>query len=416
MYLATPFFLLHQAFRGLRNPIYLRRWQQRFGWFKAPDHGSGIIVHAASVGEVNAASPLIRALVQRYGEQMITVTAFTATGSDQVTNLFGDSVFHRYAPLDLPGAVSRFFERLQPRLLVIMETEVWPNLYSEAQKRRIPVLVANARLSARSVRGYRRLGSLTRTALASVSHFAAQSETDAGRLLVCGADPASVVVSGNLKFDLSLPAHLSEEGNTMRRQWGEKRPVLLAGSTHEGEDEQVLAAFGRLLERFPEALLILVPRHPERFTRVTALARSTGLRTARHSEGVAVAADSQCLVIDTMGQLLNYYAACDIAFVGGSLLPVGGHNVLEPAALARPVIVGPHTFNFEDIVDQLVESGGAKEVGDANDLGDLVLSLFEQPAERDRMGQAGLELVATGRGALSRTLDAIGQLLEQAET
>jgi 3-deoxy-D-manno-octulosonic-acid transferase len=413
MYLATPLFLLHLAFRGLRHPSYFQRWRERFAWFKQAVRSGGIVVHAASVGEVNAASPLIQALIKRFPDRKITVTTFTPTGSEQVRTLFGESVYHVYAPLDLPGAVSRFFRHLQPQLLVIMETEIWPNLYFTARRRGLPILVANARISERSMRGYRRLSGLTRDALASVSHFAAQSDIDAERLLACGAEPEKVAVYGNLKFDVSLPPDLLEHGLMMRRQWGTERPVLLAGSTHEGEDEAVLSAFTQVLKSFPDALLILVPRHPERFTRVALLAENTGLNTALLSRDNTCGPDNACFVIDAMGALLRYYAACDIAFVGGSLVPIGGHNVLEPAALAKPVIVGPHTFNFEEIVTQLVAHGGALKIDDAQALQKAVCSLFDRNTEREQMGQAGKALASSGQGALAATLEAIDHLLDQ---
>jgi 3-deoxy-D-manno-octulosonic-acid transferase len=411
IYLITPLALLHLVFRGLRNRDYLRRWSERFARFEAPDETGGIIVHAVSVGEVNAASPLVRALAKMFPDLPLTLTTFTPTGSDRIRALYGDSYFHVYAPIDLPGAVRRFFDRLEPRLLVIMETEIWPNLYFEAARRGIPVMIANARISDQSISGYRRLRTLTGAALRQVARIAAQSELDAVRLIDIGADPDRVEVTGNLKFDVKLPPGLSEQGESMHMAWGVGRQVLVAGSTHEGDEPPVLEAFSKLLKTFPDALLILVPRHPERFARAAQLAKSAHLRVSMRSDGLACPGTTQCFIIDTMGELINFYAACDVAFVGGSLDTIGGHNVLEPAALAKPVLVGPHTFNFEDITEQLLDAGAAIRVADTQELERAVSRLFSDADMRDRMGRTGQELVLSGKGALARTLEIAEELL-----
>jgi len=264
-YLITPLLLLLLVFRGVRNRDWLKRWPQRLGWFDPPEKTGGIVVHAASVGEVNAASALLRSLSQHYPGRPLCLTTFTPTGSDRVLSLFQDEVFNVYLPLDLPGAVKRFFDRVQPALLIIMETEIWPNLYFEANRRGIPVMISNARISERSIRGYRRFKRLTTAVLSQVSCIAAQSKLDAGRLLEIGADETRLEITGNLKFDVELPPGLVEQGEALRQTWGSERLVLLAGSTHEGDEKPVLEAFKRLLGQFPQALLVLVPRHPERF-------------------------------------------------------------------------------------------------------------------------------------------------------
>jgi len=406
--------LLFLLFRSLRNPGYRRRWGQRFGRFPAPPRGGGIAVHAASLGEVNAASALIAALAERDRNGPLTVTTFTPTGSAQVGALFGDRVFHVYAPLDLPGAVRRFLDRVRPRLLIIMETELWPNLYHEAAARGIPILVANARISQRSFGRYQRLHRLTAEALGDTARIAAQSAGDAERLRILGAPQERLTVTGNLKFDIALPPGLAAEGAAIRAAWGAQRPVLVAGSTHEREESILLQAFQGVLAAFPDALLVLVPRHPERFARAAQSARAGGLSVALHSAGAACPATAQCFLVDAMGELLRYYAIGDIAFVGGSLEPVGGHNVLEPAALGRPILVGPHTANFSDITTQLIDAGAARRVADGGALRDTVIELFDKADERDRMAAAARELVASGQGALARTLDEIEQLLTAA--
>jgi 3-deoxy-D-manno-octulosonic-acid transferase len=411
IYLLTPLVLLYLLFRGLRSSGYLKRWGERFGRFEKPANTGGIVIHAASMGEVNAASSLIREIYRRFPGFPLCVTTMTPTGSGRVTALFADSVFHVYAPLDLPGAVRRFFDRVQPRLLIIMETEIWPNLYHEAAARNIPIMIANARISQRSIESYRRFQKLTREALVQVSRIAAQSTQDAGRLIEIGADPDRVVTTGNLKFDLSLPTSLLEQGEALRLAWGANRQVLIAGSTHEGDEGPLLQAFKAVLESYPDSLLILVPRHPERFGRAAQQARSLGLSVALRSEAVTPPEGTQCFVIDAMGELLRYYAACDVAFVGGSIEPVGGQNVLEPAGLGKPVLVGPHTFNFEEITRQLIDHEAALRIHDAAELEDTLIRLFKNPELRDRMGRAGRDLVRSGQGALDHTLDIVAGLL-----
>jgi 3-deoxy-D-manno-octulosonic-acid transferase len=413
IYLITPLVLLYLLFRGLRDRRYLRRWKERFGWFEFPPRNGPIVIHAVSMGEVNTAGPLVTNIAKRHPEIPLCLTSLTPTGSDRVQELFGDRVSHVYIPLDLPGAVRRFFDRVQPRLLIIMETEIWPNLYSEAKRRGVPVLVANARISDKSIGNYRRFRKLTAAVLRDVVQIAAQTRRDADRLVELGADENRLVVTGNLKFDVTLPPSLIEQGEAIRTAWGTDRPVFLAGSTHEGDEGPVLEAFGGLLKAFPAALLVLVPRHPERFSRAEQLARSSGLRVSRRSEGASCGRDTQCLLIDTMGELLRYYSACDVAFVGGSIHPTGGHNVLEPAALSRPVVVGPHTANFKEITTELIECGAAIRIQNALELEQAVCRLFNDPELRDRMGRAGHHLVKSGRGALQHTLELVDALITQ---
>jgi 3-deoxy-D-manno-octulosonic-acid transferase len=414
LYLAMPLVMLHLLLRGLRSRDFLKRWPERFGFFDLPGRTGGIVVHAVSVGEVNAASSLVRSVARRYPDLPLCLTTFTPTGSGRVRDLFRHDVFHVYAPLDLPGAVNRFFDRIQPRLLIIMETEIWPNLYYEAAVRDIPVMIANARISERSFGAYRRLRKMTAAALSQVSRIAAQSEVDAGRLLEIGAERQLIDVTGNLKFDVSLPPSLIEQGEAIRLAWGTGRMVLLAGSTHEGDEGPLLKAFVRLLKKFPEALLVLVPRHPERFGRAAQQARAAGLKISLRSDGISCPASSQCFIVDAMGELQRFYAACDVAFVGGSLDRIGGHNVLEPAALAKPVLIGPHTFNFEDICSQLVAAQAAIRVSNAEELEAAANRLFTNPELRDQMGRAGLNLVRSGQGALERTLKIVNELLTAA--
>jgi len=407
IYLATPLVLVYLLVRGLRSRDYLKRWRERFGRFDPPAKPGGIVVHAVSMGEVNAASMMVRELARRFPGDPLCLTTLTPTGSARVRELFGESVFHVYVPLDLPGSVRRFLDRVRPRLLIIMETEIWPNLYHEATARGIPFLIVNARISEQSFGSYRRLRGLIGAALRRAAAIGAQSALDRERLLDIGAMPGQLTVTGNMKFDVRVPPSLAEQGEAIRAAWGTHRPVLVAGSTHEGDERALLAAFSRLLSAVPDALLVLVPRHPERFARAAQLGRQAGLAVALRSAGIVCPAEVQCFVVDAMGELMRFYAACDVAFVGGSLEPIGGHNVLEPAALSKPVLIGPHTANFAEITQQMLDCGAALRVADAAGLEAALLRLFADPDERDRMGRAGVGLVSSGQGAVERTLELI---------
>ena len=413
MFLATPLLVLRLLARGLRSRPYHRRWPERFGFFKAPDLRGSLWVHAVSVGEVNAAEPLIKALQRDYPEAPLVITTVTPTGTARVQQLFGDSVFHVYLPYDLPFAVRRFLNQIRPRLALIVETEIWPNLYFICRRRGIPLMIVNARLSERSMRGYKPMRTLLRSALRCVDQIAAQSRTDAARYRLLGADPQKIVVSGNMKFDMPIPEAAWDDGAAMRERWGAQRPVWIAASTHEGEEEVVLEAHRHVLKRLPDALLLLAPRHPERFRMVEHAVRSLGFSVATRSvDGVPTPAHQVC-VIDAMGQLMPFFAGSDLAFVGGSLVPTGGHNVLEPAALSVPVLVGPHTFNFEGITRSLIEQGGAEVVPDAAHLGPEVLRLLLDAARREKMGDAAQRVFERERGAVKRVMQLIDALLQE---
>ena len=409
--LLTPFVLLYFAFRGLRDRAYLNRLGERFGFVPKTVKAGGILVHAASVGEFNAASPLIRALLKTYPGQSVTVTSLTPTGSERVQSELGDTISHCYIPLDLPGAVSRFLSRLQPQLIIVMETEIWPNLYLQAQRLNIPLMMANARLSQRSVNRFQRMPEFVKDVLQAVDWIGAQSTDDQNRLTGCGADPQAVELTGNLKFDLATPASLNEQGAALRSRWNSSRPVLVAGSTHEADESVVIPAFVDLLKNLPDALLILVPRYPERFARATQLAKAAGLRTELHSQGEACSEQAQCFVIDTIGELMTYYACGDVAFVGGSFGDQGGHNALEPAALGKPVLLGPNMENAREIASQLLQREAARRVTNQQDFRQAAEQILTDGVLRDSMGQAGRDLVEKNKGALDLTLKAVGKLL-----
>lgn len=411
MYLAMPVILYRLAFRGLRNRGYFARWLERFGWFPDPQMERSIWVHAVSVGEFNAAAPLIEELMRRHPDSRFVVTTITPTGSDRVRKHFGERVFHVYLPYDLPRAIRRFFARVKPRIAVVMETEIWPNLYFECQRQDIPIFIANARLSERSLRGYGPAISLITEAVRCTRMIAAQSDTDAERFLRLGADPSQIRVVGNIKFDMVVPSGLDTLASEWRGLWGPLRPVWIAASTHEAEEAAVLQAHARVLGRFPDALLLLVPRHPERFKAAMSLCRSYGFRTTCRSEDGLANVDSQCFVADSMGELLKFYACADACFVGGSLDRIGGHNVLEPAALRKPILIGPHTFNFAEITETMVREDAAVRVSNGANLGTQVIRVLSEPARAQAMADAAVAVVERERGAIPRTVTAIEEIL-----
>ncbi|WP_152226670.1 lipid IV(A) 3-deoxy-D-manno-octulosonic acid transferase [Pseudomonas sp. SCB32] len=411
-HLGLPLVALRLFLRSRKAPAYVQRVGERFAIGLPALKPGGIWVHAVSVGESIAAAPMIRALMQRHPGLPITVTCMTPTGSERIRAMFGDQVQHCYLPYDLPWAAARFLDRARPVLGVIMETELWPNHIHQCARRGIPVALANARLSERSARGYARFGGLTRPMLEEMSWIAVQTEAEAGRFRQLGARPDCVSVTGSIKFDLTIDPELLARAHDLRGQWqARQRPVWIAASTHAGEDEIALAAHRQLLEKHPDALLILVPRHPERFNPMFELCAREGFNTQRRSTGERVAADTQVLLGDTMGELLFLYALADVAFVGGSLVPNGGHNLLEPAALGKPVLSGPHLFNFLEIATQLREVGALREVADAPSLAVAVAALWDEPASAERMAEAGLGVMKANQGALERLLNGLGRLI-----
>jgi len=405
--LLTPLILLRLWLKGRELPAYRQRIGERFGRVTPAPEGIAVWVHAVSVGESLAALPLIKALVAQHGERRVWVTTTTPTGSERVIAALGDTIRHSYAPYDLPTVVARFLDRTRPRKLVVMETELWPNLFRACARRGIPILIANARLSPRSFQGYGRVAGFTRLTLADTAHIAAQSMLDAERFRALGAPQVSV--AGNLKFDLAIPDAQLARGQRIRAALGAHRPVWIAASTHEGEDEIALAAQAQVLKQWPETLLILVPRHPQRFDAVAKLVQRAGLSLQRRSaldfpDAASNPATAQVLLGDSMGEMLAYLEASDLAFVGGSFVPVGGHNILEPAALGKPVLFGPQMHNFLPARELLLGIGAAQELTDPSELAEAVQRLLAGPAERLRRGEAGRAAVAANRGALQRLL------------
>lgn len=415
VYLAAPVISLVMLSRGVRDRSYWANFRERFGFGERLPPGS-VWIHAVSVGEVQASAALVTTLRERYPGIPVVLTTLTPTGAMRARTLFKDLAQVRYIPFDLPGSVRRFYNRVQPRLAVIFETELWPNLYHQCNRRRIPLILASARISPRSVSRYRRLGSLFRDALSRGVVVAAQGEGDADRFRSLGADPERTHVTGNIKFDFSVPHDMGERGRELREFYAPGRPMWVAGSTHAGEEEGVLQAHQIVRGAHPRALLVLVPRHPPRFDEVASGLQHAGVRFVRRSQRMgeragAAASSAEVLLVDTLGELLDFYAASDVAFVGGSLVPIGGHNLLEPAALGVPVLTGPNTSNSADIARLLVERGAAEVVHDPTELGTRVSMLLSDPDERDRIGAIGRDCVDSNRGALGKLLALIEPLL-----
>ena len=398
LYLGMPLVLLRLVWRARRQRGYLHHVAERFGLYgDMPVAQPCLWVHAVSVGETRAAEPLISALQARYPQHRILLTHMTPTGRDTGEAIFGDGVMRAYLPYDLPGAVARFVEHFRPAAGVVMETEVWPNLIHAARRRDMPLYLVNARLSERSLAGYRRTGALARDALAAFTAIAAQSAADAERLQTLGA--ARVTVTGNLKFDLAPSDAQLEQGRVWRAAVG-VRPVVLAASTREGEEALLLDAV--LRTGAGDVLWIIVPRHPQRFDSVAALIAARGLRLQRRSGGAIIANDTQVLLGDSMGEMAVYYALSDVVLMGGSFLDFGAHNLIEPCAAAKPVIVGPSTYNFADAADAAHAAGAALRVETMDAAVALALQLVTDAPRRARMGAAGVAFAAAHRGATQR--------------
>lgn len=407
LWLVLPLVPLRLLWRSLRQPEYLQHVGERFGFFTTAPTKPVIWLHSVSVGETRAAEPLIRLLQQYYPGHTVLLTHATPTGRATSEQLFGDSVMRVYLPYDLPFAVNRFLRHFKPQVGMLMETELWFNYIHACKVRSIPLLLINARLSEKSARGYARLGMLAYNAMEELAVIAAQTRPDAERLCELGAP--EVVVTGNLKFDVDPPQDALQKGAALRRLMGETRPVLLAASTRDGEEALVLDAIAQAA--VPGLLTVIVPRHPQRFDEVAALLKARGLSFRRRSENAELPPECQVLLGDSMGEMHAYYAACDVALIGGSLLPYGGQNLIEACALGKPVMIGQHTFNFDEASTQAVMQGAAARVWNAAALAAQIKEQMTDAPARKRMGEAGLAFAASNRGAAKHTLDLIRKLL-----
>lgn len=404
--LLLPLIVLRLVWRG-----HSTRLQERLGVIAYNDKPV-IWLHAVSVGETIAAAPLVKALQARYPDYRLCITNTTATGSARSKALFGDSVIHYYNPYDLGIFVGRFLNALRPTICIVMETELWPNMLHQCRQRGIPVLVANARLSAKSAAGYQKVARLSRAMLHDVHTIAAQNNRDGERFVELGLPKDKLAITGSIKFDLDLNSETRSKAADLRARWSNegKTPLWIAASTHKGEDEIILLAHQRLRQRHPGARLILVPRHPERFDSVYQLACDSDMHVIRRS-----AADTpdewDVLLGDTMGELLSLLGSADMAFIGGSLVPNGGHNMLEAAVWQIPVLSGPHLFNFQEISELLIDAGGMAVVDDGKGLAEQLTLWFDCPAQRSQAGAAAAAIVEANRGALDKLLGCIDRAM-----
>lgn len=409
--LAIPVVLLRLWWRSKRLPAYRQRWRERFAWFPKPEKSNGIWLHAVSFGEATAAIPIIKYFQRHHPEFPITVTNMTPTGSEKIRATFGDSVFNVYAPYDLPGILQRFIGKINPKLVVIMETELWPNMLHALKKNNIPILLANGRLSARSAANYLKIKGLSKTMLNSFTKLLIQTHPEAERYMMLGCHPKKILVTGSIKFDIDIPPELISAGLELRKTLGEHRSVLIAASTHEGEEEIILEAVAAAKEEIPDLLLMLVPRHPDRFEAVTKLCVDKNLKVIKRSSNQICNQDTDVFLGDTMGELLLFYAAADAAFVGGSLVDAGGHNILEPAALTKAIIVGPYMENFLLITQLLKKAKAIVQVDDTQKLTKTIIELMQIPSVRRTLGVNAEKIVVANRGALAKHLRVMEQLL-----
>ena len=395
---------------GIVNRSYRDRLMQRFG-FGFPKLQDSIWIHAVSVGEVQAAVPLIHVLMQRFPLQKIIVTTVTPTGASRVVELFGEAVVHCYMPFEFPNAIRSFFTSVKPRVAMIMETEIWPNLYRGCGVRSIPLILVSARISPKSIPGYRRLVPLIRETLSHGIIIAAQSQADASRFLELGADPERTHVTGNIKFDIEFDQAIVSRGKQLRSALFACRPVWIAVSTHRGEEQQVLEAHRILLKAHPDLLLVLVPRHPERFTEVRELIEKSSFTVVSRTSDQPATASTEVFLVNTMGEVPLFFAASDISFIGGSLVPIGGHNLLEPAIQELPIITGLYLFNTEEIAENFVKHDACVVVANGVELAAAVLVLLDDPDEATKMGKRGLKVVEQNSGSLQRLLVLLEPLL-----
>ncbi|RDE66488.1 3-deoxy-D-manno-octulosonic acid transferase [Aggregatibacter segnis] len=417
MYLAQPFLWLSLLAGSMKASRSRKRLGERYGLYckLSSPKPNGVLIHAASVGEVIAAVPLIKRIQQDYPHLSITVTTMTPTGSDRVKAVFGESVTHVYLPYDLPDAVARFIGFVQPSLVVVIETELWFNLIHQLAKKQIPFVIVNARLSARSTKRYGWFKKALKPLLENITLIAPQDEVSLSRYAQLGIAPERLKLTGNIKYDLNLTADLLANISALKTQWSTSRPIWIAASTHEGEDEIILKSHGTLLQRFPDLLLILVPRHPERFNSVAQLIEQQGFNYIRRSGYLIPQAETQVLLGDSMGELMLLYGLANVALVGGSLVAHGGHNPLEPLAFKLPVISGKHTFNFPEIFTKLEERQGVLMTEESPQaVAEAVAQFLESPTLSQRYGNAGYAVLNENRGALQRVMDLLKPYLNEA--
>ncbi len=412
LFLLLPFTLIRLLVLMIRYPAYRSKWTQRLGFYSEPEITSAVIwVHAVSVGEVEAAVQLIKALQSRYPEHRLVITTVTPTGAELVGRRFADQLTHFYLPYDLPFAVISFLKHIRPDVAVIMETEIWPNIYHFSNISSIPVLLVNARISDNSYRGYSRIKRFTGETLRKTTMVVAQSTLDGERFLALGCETNKLKVVGNLKYDLEVRNDLRQKAKKLRSDYFAGRSVWIAASTHEGEEESVLSVHRKLLSINSGAVLILAPRHPQRFEKVYNNCIESGLKVTRKSDSVDFGQDANVFLLDSLGDLQLYYAVADLAFVGGSLVQVGGHNLLEPASVGTALVTGPHAFNFKDVVEKFRTADALQMVQDAQELEEKVLFLLASPENRKLMSDNALRVLEENRGGTEQTVELISECI-----
>lgn len=413
-YLFTPFILLRLYWRGFKAPEYRNRWKERLALYGNNHYSQDVIwIHAVSVGESEAVFPLIRRLQSAYPNDKFLITTTTPTGSERVKKVMGDSVLHVYLPYDLPVVVQRFIAVFQPKIAIIMEKEIWPNLYKQCDQSNIPLMIINARLSLKSATAYKKIPALVKPALTCVHKIATQTEEDKQNFIAIGAESFSVDVTGNIKFDIDIDKQTLDQALLLKNKLFAGRYVFIVASTHSGEEAIFYALYPEIKKIIPNVLLVVVPRHPERFVEAEGLARDATLKTCVRSTKQPLESDTDVYIVDTMGELKLLYGAADISFVGGSMVPVGGHNILEPAALNIPVIFGPYMTNSKEMAKNVVVLGAAIQCLDQHGIIHTVRRLFENPVEKERMVATMADFLKNNRGATERTQGMITTLLEQ---
>ncbi len=410
-YLLTPLILLRLYWRGFKAPEYRKRWKERLAVYNKKYPGNVIWIHAVSVGESVAVFPLIKLLQQGYPTDNFLVTTTTPTGSARVKDGLAASVSHVYLPYDLPIVIKRFLTIFRPKIAIIMEKEIWPNLYYQCNQNNIPLTIINARLSAKSAKAYKKIPGLVIPALENVSFIATQTEEDKKRFIEIGAKADYIEVTGNLKFDVKINEELIQQAKSIKAQLFKDRFIWIIASTHQGEEIIFYELYLLLKKRIPELLLLVVPRHPERFKEVKQLAEKMQLKTCMRSSKKLIKTDTDVYVADTMGELTLLYGAADISFVGGSLVSVGGHNILEPAAMNIPIIFGPHMFNSKEIAKDVVSLGAAIECMDKEEIMKNVIRMYENQEERRTMVLTMSQFLKNNQGATETTEKLISRLL-----
>ncbi|MEI7994649.1 MAG: lipid IV(A) 3-deoxy-D-manno-octulosonic acid transferase [Methylococcaceae bacterium] len=410
-YLLIPFILLRLLWRGIKAPAYRCRWGERFALYNKKFPQGVIWFHAVSVGESEALFPLVRQIKKQHPDAKLLITTTTPTGSARVKAVMQETVEHVYLPYDLPDANNRFMHCFKPKLAVIMETEIWPNLFMRCGKNGIPLYIINARLSEKSSRGYQKIPSLVHPALAQVCCIATQTQDDANRFIAIGADSEKVHTLGNIKFDVEVPQSILANGLQIKANLFGGRFVWLIASTHKGEEEIFMEVYKEIQQKIPELLLVIVPRHPERFSDVKKLCDQFQLSLAMRSADARIHTETDVYLVDTMGELKMLYAASDVAFVGGSMVPSGGHNILECAAVGVPVMFGPHMANFKEIANGVLNHNGAIQCQNKDDIIHAILALYEQPAYRQELAEKGKTFVLQNQGAVSRICAILDQVI-----